>query len=44
MEMDPLHPEAADPNDNAGGLGLESQTIAGTLFDAFILDSTNLLG
>jgi len=24
MEMDPSHPEAADPKDNAGGLGLSS--------------------
>ena len=36
MELDPSHPEAADPNDHAGGLDLESQTIEGTMFDAFI--------
>jgi SAM-dependent methyltransferase len=35
-ELDPSHPEAADPNDHAGGLGLESQTIEGSFFDAFI--------
>jgi len=36
MEVDPSHPEAADPNDHAAGLDLESETIAGTMFDAFI--------
>jgi len=35
-ELDPTHPEAADPNEYARGLGLESQTIEGTMFDAFI--------
>jgi ubiquinone/menaquinone biosynthesis C-methylase UbiE len=36
MELDPSHPEAADPNEHAGGLDLESQTVEGTMFDAFI--------
>ncbi len=35
-ELDPSHPEVADPNENAGGLGLESQTIEGKMFDAFV--------
>ena len=35
-ELDPSHPEVADPNENAGGLGLESRTIEGKMFDAFI--------
>ena len=36
-EIDPSHPEAADPAEHAQGLNLESQKIEGTLFDAFIL-------
>jgi ubiquinone/menaquinone biosynthesis C-methylase UbiE len=35
-ELDPSHPEAADPNEYAGGLELASQTIVGSRFDAFI--------
>ena len=35
-ELDPSHPEAADPNEYAQGLNLESQKIEGTLFDAFL--------
>jgi SAM-dependent methyltransferase len=36
MEMDPSHPDAADPNEHAGGLDLESRTVEGTMFTAFI--------
>ena len=35
-ELDPTHPEAADPDEYARGLNLESQKIEGSLFDAFI--------
>ncbi len=35
-ELDPSHPEAADPNEYTQGLNLESQKIEGALFDAFI--------
>ena len=35
-ELDPTHPEAADPNEYAQGLNLVSQKIEGTLFDAFV--------
>jgi len=35
-ELDPSHPEAADPNEYTQGLNLESQKIEGNLFDAFI--------
>ncbi len=35
-ELDPSHPEAADPSEHARGLNLESQKIEGTMFDAFI--------
>jgi len=35
-ELDPSHPEVADPNDHTRGLNLESQKIEGTMFDAFI--------
>jgi len=36
MELDPSHPEIADPNDHAGGLGLESEKMGGAMFDTFI--------
>ena len=36
MELDPSHPEAADPNEYTQGLNLEFNKIEGTLFDAFI--------
>jgi 2-polyprenyl-3-methyl-5-hydroxy-6-metoxy-1,4-benzoquinol methylase len=36
MELDPSHPDAADPNDNAGGLGLKSEKMEGTMFNVFI--------
>ena len=35
-ELDPSHPEAADPNESVQGLNLEPQKIEGTFFDAFI--------
>ena len=35
-ELDPSHPDTADPNEYAQGLNVESQKIEGTLFDAFI--------
>ena len=35
-ELDPTHPEAADPNMYVQGLNLTSQKIEGTLFSAFI--------
>jgi ubiquinone/menaquinone biosynthesis C-methylase UbiE len=35
-ELDPSHPEAADPNEYTQGLNLVSQKIEGTIFDAFI--------
>ena len=35
-ELDPSHPGAADPNEQARGLDLESQKIEGSFFDAFI--------
>jgi len=36
-QLDPSHPEAADPSEYIQGLNLSSQKIAGNLFDAFIL-------
>jgi ubiquinone/menaquinone biosynthesis C-methylase UbiE len=36
-EVDPEHPQAADPHVHAQGLNLELQKKAGTLFDAFVL-------
>lgn len=36
MEMEPSHPDAADPTENAEGLGLKAEKTAGTMFDAFI--------
>jgi ubiquinone/menaquinone biosynthesis C-methylase UbiE len=35
-ELDPSHPEAADPNEQARGLNLEFQRMEGTMFDAFL--------
>jgi SAM-dependent methyltransferase len=35
-ELDPAHPEAADPREYARGLNLASQKIEGTRFDAFV--------
>lgn len=35
-ELDPTHPEAANPNEYVRGLNLGSQKIEGSLFDAFI--------
>jgi ubiquinone/menaquinone biosynthesis C-methylase UbiE len=37
-ESDPTHPDAADPSDYIQDLGLRMKKIAGTNFDAFILD------
>jgi ubiquinone/menaquinone biosynthesis C-methylase UbiE len=36
MELDPSHPEAADPSEYTQGLNLKSNKIEGSLFDAFI--------
>ena len=36
MELDPSHPDVADPNEYAGGLDLDSERIEGTMFDAFV--------
>ena len=35
-ELDPSHPEAADPNEHVRGLNLEPQKIEGSVFDVFI--------
>jgi ubiquinone/menaquinone biosynthesis C-methylase UbiE len=35
-QLDPSHPEPADPTGDARGLGLGSQHIEGDLFDAFV--------
>jgi SAM-dependent methyltransferase len=39
-ELDPTHPEAADPNEYARGLDLASQKIEGARFDAFVFRKT----
>jgi SAM-dependent methyltransferase len=36
MELDPSHPEAADPSEYTQGLNLKFNKIEGSLFDAFI--------
>ncbi len=37
-ELDPTHPEGADPTENAGHLPLASRKIEGGMFDAYIFE------